>query len=152
VEEKDIANVKVGDPVTATVGTLSDLKLTGNVAAISALGAVESGSVQYTVRIDVDPIAKDLFLPLGSTANATIQVKPASPSLAVPITVIQNDAKGEYVLVAQADGSTKRVNVVSGTIVGDLVTVTGDLKEGDNLTASQNSGMTGPGGMFGGRK
>jgi multidrug efflux pump subunit AcrA (membrane-fusion protein) len=90
--------------------------------------------VKYTVRIDVDPVKGGESLPLGSTASATIQVKEAAKSLAVPITVIQNDSEGEYVLVVQPDGSTKRVDVVSGTIVGDLVTVSGNLKEGDTLT------------------
>ncbi len=152
VSELNIASLKVGDPVTATLEAVPGLELTGQVAAISALGEVDSSnSVQYTIRIDIDQIPGDVFLPLGSTANVTIRVKEAMESLAVPITVIQNDAQGEYVLAIQADGSTKRVDVVTGTIVGDLVTVTGDLKEGDSLMASQNNGMPGPGGMFGGR-
>jgi hypothetical protein len=69
-------------------------------------------------------------------------------SLAVPITAIQNDDQGEYVLVVQANGSTKRVDIVSSTLVGDLVVVTGDLNEGDALTTSQNNGPEG--GPFGG--
>ena len=105
--------------------------MTGKVVAIDPVGAEDSGVVKYTVLIDVDKVAEDVFLPLGSTANVTIQVKEATTSLAVPTNLVQNDSKGEYVLVVQADGSTKRVDVVSGTIVGDLVTVTGDLKEGD---------------------
>ncbi len=137
VNESDIASLKVGDPVTATLDAMTGLELTGKVAAINALGKEDAGSVQYTVRIDIDPVAADVSsLPLGSTANVTIQVKAAAESLAVPITVIQNDAQGEYVLVVQADGSTKRVDVVTGTIVGDLVTVTGDLKEGDSLATT----------------
>jgi multidrug efflux pump subunit AcrA (membrane-fusion protein) len=51
--------------------------------------------------------------------------------------------------VVQADGSTKRVDVETGTIVDDLVVVTGELKEGDSLTTSQNNDMPG-GGPFGG--
>jgi hypothetical protein len=152
VSESDIASLKAGNPVTVTLEAVPGLELTGQVAAISALGEVDStGSVQYTLRIDIDTVAEDVFLPLGSTANLTIQVKEAAASLAVPITVIQNDAQGEYVLVVQADGSTKRVDVVTGTIAGDLVTVTGDLQEGDSLTISQNNGMPGGGsGPFGG--
>jgi len=66
--------------------------------------------------------------------------------LAIPITAIQNDSKGEYVWLVKADGSTTRVDVVGGSIVGDLVTVTGDLKEGDRIstTKSKSSGAGGP--------
>jgi len=148
VSESDIANVKVGDPVTATLDAVPSMKLTGKVAAIDSLGKVNSNSVEYTVRVDLDKVAEDVSLPLGATANMTIEVKPATASLTVPITVIQNDSKGEYVLVLQADGSSKRVDVVSSTIVGDRVVVTGNLKEGDSLTASQK-GNAAPRGPFG---
>jgi HlyD family secretion protein len=148
IDESDIANIKVGDPVTATLESMPGLKLTGKVAAVDSLGQEESGSIQYTVQIDVDKVSQDTTLPLGATANMTIEVKPATASLTVPITVIQNDSKGEYVLALQADGSTKRVDVVSSTIVGDRVVVTGDLKEGDSLTTSQK-GNAAPRGLFG---
>jgi HlyD family secretion protein len=150
IDESDIANIKVGDPITATLDAVPELQLTGRIAAIDQLGQVSSNSVQYTVRIDVDKVAGDVFLPLGATANVTIQVKPAAKQLTVPITVIQNDSKGEYVMVVQSNGSTKRVDVVSSTIVGDHVVVTGDLKEGDILsTASAPSTNFRPRGIFG---
>lgn len=150
VSESDIADLSLGDPITATVDSVGGLNLTGQVAAIDPLGEVDSDSVQYTVLIDIEQVAEDDSLPLGSTANVTIQVAPARPSLAVPITAVQNDDKGEYVFVVQADGSTKRVDVVSSTIVGDLVAVTGNLKEGDSLTVSQDTNLP-DGGPFGGR-
>ncbi len=100
VSEFDIASLRVGDPVAATLEAVPGLELTGKVAAINALGKEDSGSVEYTVRIDIDPVAADASsIPLGSTANALIQVKEATKSLAVPITVMQTDAQGEYVLV-----------------------------------------------------
>jgi HlyD family secretion protein len=141
VDESDIANIKVGDPITATLDAVPGLQLTGKVAAINQLGQVSSNSVQYTVRIDLDKVPGDGFLPLGATANVTIQVKPAATQLTVPITVIQNDSKGEYVMVVGPNGSTKRVDVVSSTIVGDNVVVTGDLKVGDILTTAQNTNI-----------
>ena len=149
VSEADIADVTVGDPITAISDAAEGLELTGQVAAINPLGEVSSDLVQYTVRIDLEEIAENASLPLGSTANVTIQVAPASPSLAVPITAVQNDDQGEYVLVIQVDGSTKRADVVSSTIVGDLVVVKGNLKEGDTLARAQNNNFPG-GGPFGG--
>jgi HlyD family secretion protein len=152
IDETEIANIKVGDPVTATLDAVPGLQITGKVAALDQLGQVTSNSVQYTVRIDVDKVGGDVFLPLGATANVTIQVKPATRQLTVPITVIQNDSKGEYVMVVQPSGSTKRVDVVSSTIVGDHVVVTGGLKEGDLLTMAtvQSTNFRGPR-IFGGR-
>jgi HlyD family secretion protein len=148
VAETDIANVSVGDPVTATLDASEGLELTGQVAAIDPLGEVNSGLVEYTVWIDIDKLAQSLSLPLDSTANVSIQVEPAKTSLAVPITAIQNDSKSEYVLVTQSDGSTKRVDVVTGTIVADLVVVSGDLKEGDTLAATQQNNSLPRGGPF----
>ena len=148
VDESDIANISVGDSTTATLDAVDGLELTGEVAAIDPVGEADSGLVKYTVRVDIHQVNEDVFLPLGATTNVTILVEPATTSLAVPITTIQNDSQGEYVSVLQTDGSTKRVDVLSGTIVGDLVIVRGDLKEGDTLTTAQNSST--PAGPFGG--
>ncbi len=151
VQETNIASIKVGDPVTATLDAVPGLQLTGKVTAIDQLGQVASNSVQYTVRIDLDKVPGNTFLPLGATANAIIQLKPATKQLTVPITVIQNDSQGEYVMVVQPSGTTKRVEVVSSTIIGDRVVVTGNLKEGDILTTvTPSTNFRGPR-IFGGR-
>jgi RND family efflux transporter MFP subunit len=151
VQEANVATIHVGDPVTATLDAMPGLQLTGKVTAIDQLGQVASNSVQYAVRIDLDKLPGNTFLPLGATANVTIQLKPATKQLTVPITVIQNDSQGEYVMVIQPDGSAKRINVVGSTIVGDRVVVTGKLKEGDILTTvTANSNFRGPR-IFGGR-
>jgi multidrug efflux pump subunit AcrA (membrane-fusion protein) len=63
--------------------------------------------------------------------------------------MVQHDSKGDYVLVLQSNGSAKRVDVETRTIEGDQVIVTGDLKEGDTLTISQNANGR-PTGPFGG--
>jgi multidrug efflux pump subunit AcrA (membrane-fusion protein) len=88
------------------------------------------------VLVEVDQVTEDVFLPLGATANVTIQLAPATAALAVPTALVQHDAKGDYVLVVQSDGSTRRVDVVTATVDGDLVLVTGDLKAGDTLTTT----------------
>ncbi|HLO30334.1 MAG TPA: efflux RND transporter periplasmic adaptor subunit [Anaerolineales bacterium] len=138
VDESDIADIKVGDPITATLDAVPGVTLSGKVAAINPVGETNSGLVKYTVRVGIDQLKDGVFLPLGATANVTIQVKPPTTALAVPTPLVQNDTQGQYVLVVQGSGSTKRVDVVTGTIEGDLTVVTGDLKEGDNLTTAQN--------------
>jgi HlyD family secretion protein len=150
IDESDIAKVKVGNKVTATLDAVPDLTLTGKVTAVNPVGEEVSGIIKYEVHIDLDKVADGTFVPLGTTVDTVIQVKEASTALAIPITAIQNDDKGEYVWLIKEDGSTTRVDVVGGSIVGDLVTVTGNLKEGDRISTVQSSGNGGPGGPFGG--
>src|SRR5690349_2348067 len=95
VDESDIANVKVGNQVTATMDAVPGTTLTGQVTAINPVGAVVSGLVKYTVRVDLDKTDTSLSLPLGATVNTSIQVKGPSVTQAVPVTAIQNDSRGE---------------------------------------------------------
>lgn len=149
VDESDIANVQVGAPITATLDAVPNLQLKGQVASINPVGQNNSGLVKYTVRIAIDQVANQEFLPLGATANVTIQVKPAEAALGVPTSFVKKDSQGEYVLVRQEGGAPKRVDVVTSTIVGDNVVVTGNLKVGDVLTNFQRSNGT-PSASFGG--
>ena len=150
VDESDIANVKLGNQAEVTLDAVPGVVFSGEVTAINPVGENVSGLVKYTVRIDLDQTADEVFMPLGTTVNVVIQVKEAVASLAVPITAIQNDGQGEYVLVVQADGSTQRVDVVSGAIVDDQVVVTGELKEGDRIQTARASSFEAPNPFGGG--
>ena len=144
VDESDIATVKLGNQAEVTLDAVPGVTLAGTVSAINPVGEVVSGLVKYNVRVELDKVEEDIFLPLGTTANVIVQTKDAAATLAVPIAAIQNDTNGEYVWVIQDDGSTTRVNIVSGVIVGDLVVVTGDLMEGDRLQLLQGEGFQAP--------
>jgi HlyD family secretion protein len=144
VDESDVANVQVGQQVDVTLDALTGVMLTGKVAAINPVGEEVSGLVKYNVRIDLDAVDDQSFIPLGTTANVTIHISEATSSLAVPITTIQNDANGEFVMAVQNDGSMKRVDVVSGAIVDDLVVVSGDLKEGQSVLINNGSSFQAP--------
>ncbi len=150
VDESDIANVKLGNQAEVTLDAVPGVTLTGEVTAINPVGEVDSGLVKYKVRVELDKVDGEIFLPLGTTANVTITVKEAAATLTVPITAIQNDAQGEFVWMIQSDGSTKRVDVVSGSIVGDQVVVTGDLQDGDRIQLVQASGFEAPNPFGGG--
>jgi len=150
VDESDVANVKLGNQAEVTLDAVSGVTLTGEVSAINPVGEVVSGLVKYNVRVDLDKVEDGMFLPLGTTANVVIQTKPASAMLAAPIAAIQNDSAGEYVWVIQSDNTTKRVDVISGSIIGDLVVVTGDLQEGNRLQLVATSSFEAPNPMGGG--
>ncbi len=150
VDESDIADVKLGNPAEVTLDALSGVTFTGKVSAINPVGEVVSGLVKYTVRVDLDAVDDGTFLPLGTTANVVIQIKDEAATLAVPITAIQNDSNGEYVLLIKEDGSTTQLDIVSGVIVGDFVAVTGNLNEGDRLQLVNSSGFEAPNPLSGG--
>lgn len=150
VDESDIANVKLGNPAEVTLDAVSGVVLTGKVSAINPVGEVISGLVKYTVRVDLDKVEGEIFLPLGTTANVIIQIKDEAATLAVPITAIQNDSDGEFVWVIQENGSTTRVDVISGSIVGDLVAVAGDLQVGQRLQLADSGGFEAPNPLGGG--
>lgn len=158
VDESNIANVKVGDQVTATLDAIPGVTLTGKVTAINPVGEVVSGLVEYTVRVDLDKADKDLSLPLGATVDTSIQIKGPTATLAVPVAAIQSDNTSEYVILVGADDSTQRINVQSGTLSGNLVTITAAnataLKVGDQVelgsSSNSNSNSSQPGGNFGG--
>lgn len=150
VDETDVARVKIGQSVEVTLDALPDVLLTGIVSSVDPVGQVVGGLVKYTIRVDLDKTDIE-FLPLGSTANLTIKVQDAHSTLAVPIVAIRNDANGEYVMIVR-DGETVRVDVLGGTITGDKVVVTGDVREGDTLEVSDRDSSTIPAFMSGGEK
>ena len=148
VDESDIANVKLGDQVQVKMDALP-VVLTGKVTAINPVGEEISGLVKYTVLIALDETEEQVLL--GATADVTIQVSDTTSALAVPLSAIQNDSQGEFVTVVNADGTTHRVDVMSGAIVDERVVVEGNLQEGDQLLVVQNSNVRMPG-PFGGGK
>lgn len=150
VDESDIANVEIGNQAEITLDALSGVTFTGQVTAINPVGEVASGLVKYTVRVDLDKVDEEIFLPLGATADVTIQISDATSTLAVPITTIHNDAQGEYVLVIQSDDTTKRIEIVSGAILDDYVAVTGTLQTGDLLKINDGTSFEAPNPFGGG--
>lgn len=155
VDETEIAQVKVGNPVTVTLDALPDAKFTGKVTNIDPVGVAVSGVVNYGVRVELDKADPQILL--GATANVTIQTSEPQDFLAVPASAVQTDTKGEYVNRIAADGTTQQVRITSGQIVGEVVVVVGDLKEGDRVSMSATSSSSsssrnnqrGPGGLFG---
>jgi HlyD family secretion protein len=137
VDESDIAKVTLGQPVAVTLDALTNLKLDGKVTGVNLFGQSDSGVVKYDVFVTLP--SSETPLPLGATANLTIQVSAPTKMLAVPITAVRTDDQGEYILRVGQGSSPQRINVQSGDIVGNLVAVSGDLKEGDRVVITQTN-------------
>ena len=132
VDETDISKIEIGDTATITYSALPDLTSTGKVTFINPVGSSTSGVVNYTVRVTLDEADPSILL--GATATVEIDTGAAASSLTVPVTAVQTDDTGEYVMRVKSDGTTERVTVVSGTVSGTSVVVTSnDLAEGDTV-------------------
>ena len=75
VDESDIANVKLGNQAEVTLDAVSGVTLTGKVTAINPVGENVSGLVKYTVRVDLDKVDGDTFLPLTTTYAENENIK-----------------------------------------------------------------------------
>ena len=141
IDESDVTQIQVGDPVTITFDSLSDLTLSGTVNWIDPVGQVVQGLVRYTVRINA--AQTDARVLLGMTANTNIVTDVQDGALAVPLDAVQLDQAGEFVNRVNALGVLERVNVVSGEVQEDFVIVTGDLNPGDKVQLIEPTPETG---------
>jgi HlyD family secretion protein len=130
VDEADIGQIRVGNPVSLTLEALPEVALAGKVVWINGGGTTVQGLVKYTVRIDI--AGNDPRVLLGMTANVAIVTNTQVGALAVPLDAVQLDQEGEYVNRVK-DGVVERVKVTSGQIDGDQVVVTGNLLVGDEV-------------------
>lgn len=151
VDESEVARIALGDAVTLTLDALVGVEFPGQVDFIDPVGQTVAGLVKYTVRVAFQPGAEQLPY-LGGTANATIITDIQADVLAVPLDAVQNDEAGEYVTRVDADGTRTRVDVRSGNIEGDLVTVSGGLQPGDRVELVTAAPTLGGGGFFGGSR
>jgi HlyD family secretion protein len=82
VDEADIGQVKVGQPVRFTVDTFPERQFTGQVAQIRLSPTVTNNVVTYPVIVSVDN--QDLSLLPGMTAEVHVEVARAENVLRVP--------------------------------------------------------------------
>lgn len=146
IDETSISNIKVGDPAVVSFDAFPGKDTTGKVSFINPIGSSASGVVNYTVRVNMDKADPEILI--GATANITIQTGSPQTTLFVPVSAVQSDAQGEYVVRVSNNG-TERVTVVSGQIVDDTVVVKGDLVAGDvvqlySSTSSSSTDQQGP--------
>ncbi|MBA4384440.1 MAG: hypothetical protein C0410_06865 [Anaerolinea sp.] len=154
VTEDLISTVKVGNPASISFSGLN-IDTSGKVVLIDPIGASSSGVVNYTVRVKMDKPDPQIYI--GATATVTITTSDPQNKLFVPVAAVLNDAQGEYVMQVKTDGSTERIEVVTGDISDETVVVTGALVKNDRVelfsssatdtTATTNQNR---GGLFGG--
>lgn len=105
VDETDIGNVAVGNPVTFTVESYPSRELTGQVARIAPRGSIISGVVNFEVMIRIDSPAE--LLKPDMTANVSIRTAERE-ALVLPNATVQREGSDRYVWVEQGDGLVRK--------------------------------------------
>lgn len=146
IDEAQIPQIAVGQKVQIKTDATGDEILEGTVSFVSptatknstkttegesSTASVSKSRATYRVDVTLDTLNENLRL--GMTAKMTFITANAKNALVVPTTDLQTDADGnKYVVVQNANGSTKNVTVTPG-ISDDFYTEIkdGKLKEGD---------------------
>jgi len=133
VDEIDIYQVKVGQKAIITVDALLGEEFSGTVTFISPFGTEETGVVNFSVTIDLDPT--EVELKGGLTATADIIVEKHENVLLVPNGAIKG-SPGDYwveIVIDEATGEIEKRQVVLGTQNEYFAEVTSGLEEGEKI-------------------
>jgi len=142
VDEIDIYQVKVGQKAIITVDALLGEEFSGTVTFISPFGTEETGVVNFSVTIDLDPT--EVELKGGLTATADIIVEKHENVLLVPNGAIKG-SPGDYwveVVIDEATGETEKRQVVLGAQNDYFTEVTSGLEEGEKIITEASQRRT----------
>jgi HlyD family secretion protein len=142
IDEADIGNIKLKQPVEFRVDAYPDMTFKGNVSQIRNAPTTIQNVVTYQIIVKIDN--PDYKLKPGMTANVTVDVDAKENVLLVPNTALRfrfpdNDLKapeqkGQGVWVFTEKRRSKFVNITAGVSDGTNTEVkSGDLKEGDDV-------------------
>ena len=132
VDETDIGNVALGNPVSFSVEAYPARDFTGRVERIAPRGTIISGVVNFEVMIRIDsPVA---VLKPDMTANVAIRTAERE-ALVLPSAAVQKDDTGRYVW-AEKDGELQRRTVTAGTREGGVTEIRQGVAAGDRVLLS----------------
>ncbi|HEY90188.1 MAG TPA: HlyD family efflux transporter periplasmic adaptor subunit [Thermoflexia bacterium] len=117
LDETDVVQVAVGQPVVVALDALDDVELTGTVTYIAPTAQIQSGVVLYPVTVTLEPTAAPVRA--GMTADAEIITAEAAGVLLLPSNAVQ-ELNGRTIVMRQlAAGETlERPEPGSGPGVG----------------------------------
>jgi len=129
IEEADISKLKIGQKATATFEAVEGLKLNGEISFISLTSEISTnGIVTYLVRVAFTA-ASESPIREGMTAAVDFIISEAADVLAVPVDAVRNinnqpsiqKVDGQYATVVTGFTDGKKVEIISGLAVGEVV-------------------------------
>lgn len=115
VEEADLLNVAVGNPVEVIFDALPDLTFPGAITSVDPALVTVDGTLAVQAWASIDLSAHPVKLLAGMTAEVEIVAGQAEDALLVPVQALRELAPGSYaVFVVKEDGELEMRSVTVG--------------------------------------
>lgn len=134
VDEADVANVKLGQPVRITADAYRGVSLDGVVNRISPAAKTDNNVTAVKVRVEVLPGSKVHILP-GMNATCEFITLQKKGVIVIPSQAIQDDGT-----VRVKSGNPKKPEIrkiTAGETGNDVVEVVSGLKEGEEVVTAE---------------
>jgi macrolide-specific efflux system membrane fusion protein len=131
VNEADIAQVKPGQKATVTFDAFEDLRATGTVERVDAVGTNNQGVITYQAVITLDTVDPRLRPEMTLSADITTEAK--DNILHVPITAVKTRANGQKYVETMDSNVLKTVDVQTGLASDTMIEIVSGLNEGARI-------------------
>lgn len=131
VNENQVAQLKVGDPVQVKASVFPDKNFTGRVSFIAAKA---DAALNYPVEIEIANAGSQIKA--GMYGTAIFDFPSRAPVVVVPRSAFVGSVNSNQVFVLDAGNVAKQRKVIAGRIMGDQVEVLQGLAAGDKVITS----------------
>src|SRR5688572_17151411 len=132
VNENQVAQIKVGDPVNVKASVFPDRTFQGKVSFIAAKA---DASLNFPVEIEIQNTAGNQ-LKAGMYGTAIFDFPTGQPIVIVPRSAFIGSVNSNQVFLVDSGKIARIHKVISGRVIGDQVEVLDGLKEGDAVITS----------------
>ncbi len=143
VSEVDIARVVKGQPVSLTFDALQGIEFTGVVSDIASVGKTVSGTVNFTVTVEITD-KTDAIKP-GMTAAANIAVNQLQNVILVPNRAIRTENSDRIIYILKNGTATRLVITLGSSSNTQSEITSGNLQVGDLIILNPPTTTFGPG-------
>jgi biotin carboxyl carrier protein len=161
VSEMDISKVKLDGEASVQVDAMPGLTLPAKVTHISPTATIQSGVVNYKVKVEVasletaaqeeqiqttgqgtTAVSSDFQLREGLTVTVSVIVAERQNVLLVPYTAITKEGGQSYVQLVSSTGTTEKQAIKTGITDYQFTEVTEGLSEGEKVIIPQSTKTT----------
>jgi RND family efflux transporter MFP subunit len=132
VNESQVANLKIGDPVLIKSNVFPNMDFKGHVAFIAPKA---DNSLNFPIEIQVDN-NKPNTIKAGMYGTAIFKFPSQAPAITIPRGAFVGSVSSNEVFLLGSGNTAKLRKVVAGRILGEKVEILDGLKEGETVITS----------------